>query len=85
MGGIWRSQASIYSNEQSPFVPAHPEGAPRARLRQATRIVRANSKNLSRNDLMPIEAEDILASRVFEDGDNGGTPRPTARTGTSRT
>ena len=47
----------------------------RARLRQATRIVRENSKSLSRGDLMRIEAEDILASRVFEEGDapdNGG-------------
>jgi probable Rubsico expression protein CbbX len=39
----------------------------RARLRQATRIVRENNHNLSRNDLMRIEAEDILASRVFDD------------------
>ncbi len=39
----------------------------RARLRQATRIVRDNNHNLSRTDLMRIEAEDILASRVFDD------------------
>jgi len=39
----------------------------RARLRQATRIVRENSKKLSKTDLMRIEAEDILASRVFDD------------------
>jgi probable Rubsico expression protein CbbX len=43
----------------------------RARLRQATRIVRENNHNLSRTDLMRIEAEDILASRVFEDEGDG--------------
>jgi probable Rubsico expression protein CbbX len=42
----------------------------RARLRQATRIVQENNHKLSKNDLMRLEAEDILASRVFED-DNG--------------
>ncbi len=41
----------------------------RARLRQATRIVRENSKKLGKDDLMRIEAEDILASRVFDEGD----------------
>src|SRR5687767_830201 len=45
----------------------------RARLRQATRIVRENNHNLSKDDLMRLEAEDILASRVFEeDGDDNG-------------
>ena len=42
----------------------------RARLRQATRIVQQNSHKLSKDDLMRLEAEDILASRVFE-SDNG--------------
>ncbi len=42
----------------------------RARLRQATRIVQENNHKLSKDDLMRLEAEDILASRVFED-DNG--------------
>jgi probable Rubsico expression protein CbbX len=46
----------------------------RARLRQATRIVRENSKKLSRDDLMRIEAEDILASRVFDDETDGDVP-----------
>ena len=49
----------------------------RARLRQATRIVRDNSKTLGRDDLMRIEAEDILASRVFDGDDEEereGTP-----------
>jgi probable Rubsico expression protein CbbX len=41
----------------------------RARLRQATRIVAENNHKLSRDDLMRIEAEDILASRVFEEDD----------------
>jgi probable Rubsico expression protein CbbX len=50
----------------------------RARLRQATRLVRENSKSLSRGDLMRIEAEDILASRVFDDETDGegGDPDP---------
>jgi len=38
----------------------------RARLRQANRLF-ARGKGLSKVDLMTIEAEDILASRVFED------------------
>jgi hypothetical protein len=36
----------------------------RARLRQANRLV-ANGGRISKTDLMTIEAEDILASRVF--------------------
>ena len=43
----------------------------RARLRQATRIVRENNKKLTKDDLMRIEAEDILASRVFDDETDG--------------
>ena len=39
----------------------------RARLRQAARIVAARGHKLSKNDLMRIEAEDILQSRVFDD------------------
>jgi hypothetical protein len=38
----------------------------RARLRQAARIV-AESKTVSKKDLLRIEAEDILKSRVFSD------------------
>jgi polyphosphate kinase len=38
----------------------------RARLRQAHRIVNSSNK-LSKGDLMRIEAEDILKSRVFSD------------------
>ncbi len=48
----------------------------RARLRQANRLFASPSKTLSKADLMTIEAEDILASRVFSDGkadsDSGG-------------
>jgi hypothetical protein len=40
----------------------------RARLRQASRIVKS-SKALSRTDLVRIEADDILKSRVFNDGE----------------
>jgi len=40
----------------------------RARLRQANRLFLGTKKNLSKVDLMTIEAEDILASRVFKEG-----------------
>ncbi|MHB1533850.1 MAG: CbbX protein [Acidimicrobiales bacterium] len=47
----------------------------RARLRQAARIVANPSQKLTRGDLMRIEAEDILQSRVFaEDPDDSGEP-----------
>lgn len=51
----------------------------RARLRQANRLFGNRSKTLSKIDLMTLEAEDILASRVFKegaldlDGDEGET------------
>ncbi len=37
----------------------------RARLRQANRLFSGTKKSLSKNDLITLEAEDILASRVF--------------------
>jgi probable Rubsico expression protein CbbX len=40
----------------------------RARLRQANRLFLGTKKNLSKTDLMTLEAEDILASRVFKEG-----------------
>ena len=40
----------------------------RARLRQANRLFANASKSLSKIDLMTLEAEDILASRVFLEG-----------------
>ena len=40
----------------------------RARLRQANRLFEGAKKNLSRTDLMTLEAEDIRASRVFKEG-----------------
>lgn len=40
----------------------------RVRLRQANRLFEGSRKNLSRIDLMTIEAEDIRASRVFKEG-----------------
>ena len=46
----------------------------RARLRQATRIVSEKNHKLSKADLMRIEAEDILKSRVFEDEGDGADP-----------
>ena len=54
----------------------------RARLRQANRLFAGAKKNLSRIDLMTIEAEDIRASRVFKegavdlDGDEGANEVP---------
>jgi hypothetical protein len=42
-------------------------GLDRARLRQANRLFAARSKTLTREDLVTIEADDILASRVFRE------------------
>ena len=38
----------------------------RAKLRQANRLFSKENKSLSRDELMTIEPEDILVSRVFE-------------------
>ena len=40
----------------------------RARLRQANRLFASTGRKLTKRDLMTLEAEDILASRVFTDG-----------------
>lgn len=40
----------------------------RARLRQANRLFAQHKETLTKKDLVTIEAEDILASRVFMDG-----------------
>ena len=40
----------------------------RARLRQANRLFAGGKKNLTRTDLMTLEADDIRASRVFKEG-----------------
>lgn len=40
----------------------------RARLRQANRLFASHSSKITKVDLMTLEAEDILASRVFIDG-----------------
>lgn len=40
----------------------------RARLRQASRLLTAGSNHITRQDLITIEAADILASRVFREG-----------------
>ncbi|MDA8093324.1 MAG: CbbX protein [Betaproteobacteria bacterium] len=45
----------------------------RARLRQANRLFAARSRKLTKTDLITIEAEDILASRVFGETHSGGT------------
>ena len=44
----------------------------RARLRQANRLFVGAKKSLGKIDLMTIEAEDILASRVFLEGKSDG-------------
>jgi probable Rubsico expression protein CbbX len=44
----------------------------RARLRQANRLFAGSKKQLSKTDLMTIEAEDVLASRVFREGQLDG-------------
>ncbi len=54
----------------------------RARLRQANRLFNSAGKAVTKVDLMTIEAEDILASRVFQegsldlDGDEGADVEP---------
>ncbi|MHB1566920.1 MAG: CbbX protein [Acidiferrobacter sp.] len=40
----------------------------RARLRQANRLFANRGRHLTKTDLMTLEADDILASRVFRDG-----------------
>ncbi len=40
----------------------------RARLRQANRLFAGAKKTLKKTDLMTLEAEDVLASRVFSEG-----------------
>jgi probable Rubsico expression protein CbbX len=40
----------------------------RARLRQANRLFGRRAEPMTRDDLMTLEAEDILASRVFQEG-----------------
>jgi probable Rubsico expression protein CbbX len=61
----------------------------RARLRQAARLVANPNRKLSRTDLMRLEPEDILQSRVFGDddaaelarlGETKGTPGPSWET-----
>jgi len=56
----------------------------RARLRQANRLFARRGSKLSKADLMTLEAEDVLASRVFKEGQldldgdegtNGGSER----------
>jgi len=40
----------------------------RARLRQANRLFGSKARALTKDDLMTLEAEDVLASRVFREG-----------------
>lgn len=40
----------------------------RARLRQANRLFSSAKKSLTKKDLMTLESDDILASRVFQEG-----------------
>ena len=41
----------------------------RSRLRQANRLFANSGKKLSKSDLITIEAEDIMVSRVFDEPD----------------
>ncbi|MGH9222341.1 MAG: CbbX protein [Acidimicrobiales bacterium] len=50
----------------------------RARLRQASRIVNSKGGQVSKADLLRIEADDILKSRVFSDEEDGAVPEPQA-------
>ena len=51
----------------------------RARLRQANRLFARRGSPLTRADLMTIEAEDILASRVFDEARQAGAAPGSAR------
>jgi hypothetical protein len=44
----------------------------RARLRQANRLFAGKDRKLTRLDLITIEPEDILVSRVFQEGEPDG-------------
>jgi probable Rubsico expression protein CbbX len=46
----------------------------RARLRQANRLFSGTKKSLSKTDLITLEAEDILASRVFLESSSDNEP-----------
>ncbi len=46
----------------------------RARLRQANRLFGRRGRPLTKDDLMTLEAEDVLASRVFREGRLDGDP-----------
>jgi len=46
----------------------------RARLRQANRLFSGTKKSLSKTDLITLEAEDILASRVFVESTSDNEP-----------
>ncbi len=50
----------------------------RARLRQANRLLASGARQLTKKDLVTIEREDLLASRVFREGspdaDGAGSP-----------
>jgi probable Rubsico expression protein CbbX len=46
----------------------------RARLRQANRLFAGSGRQLTRTDLITIEAEDILVSRVFDEPDKKQPP-----------
>jgi probable Rubsico expression protein CbbX len=46
----------------------------RARLRQANRLFGRRAERMTKEDLMTLEADDILASRVFRDGQRDQDP-----------
>ncbi len=52
----------------------------RARLRQANRLFSGTKKSLTKKDLMTLESDDILASRVFQEGKVDGEAKADSRT-----
>jgi probable Rubsico expression protein CbbX len=58
-----RKQQPMFSNARSIR-----NALDRARLRQANRLVRDPDRELTRREIMTLEAEDILTSRVFSKG-----------------
>ncbi len=50
----------------------------RARLRQANRLFACRDRKLTKEDLMTLQPEDILASRIFTEGKPDGSPADTS-------
>jgi hypothetical protein len=66
---VWGAECGIKRKTMPHFANARSvrNAIDRARLRQANRLL-SSSKLLNKQDLITIEAVDILASRVFREG-----------------